>query len=524
MKRWICIVIPLIVLSLLIGWRLSEKRAEGEAQNEMRSKRMNAPLVVTLSPVVRRDVAHTFEATGTVEAPLNVKIAPKVSGRIESLELHEGDRVKRGQVLVKIDPSEVEANVQQQVASLAEAQYRLAQAQVSQNPADVAVNTQIRQQRAGVDSAKADVNQARQNYEASLAAASAGLDDAQAKIGNAKAAVKGAEANLENAKAKYNRIMDLYKQGFIAAQEVDDAKTAMSVQESAVEIANGQLNSAIAQKKSADQQVNIVKAKGNADVESARAKMTQSKASLEYAQANTAQKSAYQQSISALRSSVAAARASLRSAQARRADTVLISPMDGYVTGRYADPGAMASPSQAVLDVQFIKQVWVTLAVPEEVSAQIHLGQPAQVRFDALPGKSFAGSVIQVNPSADTQSRQFSVRVIMSNEQGLFKPGMFARVSIETDRVKAAVVVPREAIKRDEKGPYVVTVGKGNKAKRISVETGVSDTKYIAINQGLTLGDQVVTMSAFPARDGQMLIPGGGPGRGGKHGRGGAKR
>lgn len=516
MNRWASILIPVVLLGSLIGWRLNQKRGDLAAQTEMRAARMKAPPQVVLASVQVRDVVRTFEATGTVEAPLNVKIAPKLAGRVDLVGVQMGDHVRKGQVLVRIDPSEVEANVQQAAAALAEAQYRLAQAQLNQGPTDVSVTTQIRQQKASVASAAADLKQVRTNYEAQLAAASAGVTDAQAKIDNAKAAVKSAQANLENATAKYNRVAGLYKKGYIATQAVDDAKTAVSVQESAVEIARGQLDSAIAQKDAVQQQASIVKTKGQADIEAAQAKLEQARASFDYAQANTVQKPAYIQSLSALKASVAAARAALASAETRRRDTVLKSPLDGFVTARYADPGTMASAGQPILAVQFTKQVWVTIAVPEEVCAKVHIGQSARVALDALPGRTFTGSIIQVNPSADVQSRQFTVRVIMSNSEDLFKPGMFGRVFIETDRVRDAIVVPREAVQHDSFGSYVTIVDSSGKARRQLVTTGADDTRFVAIEQGVRPGDRVVTMSTFPVRDGQVVRLGGrreGPGR-----------
>jgi len=515
MKRRTYILIPLLVFGALIAWRLGQKRADLAAQTAMRAARMKAPPLVVLAPVQVRDVTHTSEATGTVEAPFNVKIAPKVAGRVDFLQVREGDRVRKGQVLVRIDPSEVEANVQQAAASLAEAQYRLAQAQLNQGPTNVSVTTQLRQQEASVASAEADYRQVRTNYKAQLAAAAASVTDAQAKIDNAKAAIKSAQANLDNATTKYNRVASLYQKGYVAAQDVDDAKAAVSVQEAAVDIARGQLNSTTAQKDAAEQQASIVKEKGQADIEAARAKVDQAQASLEYAKANIIQKPAYQQSLAALRASVAAERAALRSAQARRQDTVLKSPLDGFVTGRYVDPGAMASAGQPILAVQFMKQVWVTIAVPEEIYARTHIGQPARVALDALPGRNFTGSIIQINPSADVESRQFTVRVIMSNAEGLFKPGMFGRVFIETDRVRDAVVVPREAVQRDRFGTYVTLVDRLSKAKRRPVTPGADDARFVAIEQGVRPGDRVVTMSAFPVRDGQVVRVGGRERRGG---------
>lgn len=518
MKRWIRIIIPVLLLVSLIVWRLDQKRVENATQGQQRSMKMKGPAVAMLAPVEVRDLASTFDATGSVEAPMSVQIAPKITGRIEMLSVQPGDTVKKGQVLVKIDSTQVEADVQQQMANVAEAQYRLAQAQMSQNPADVAVNTQISQQKAAVTSADADYNQTRKTYDAQLAAAIANLSDAQSKIENSKASVRGAQADLANAQTKLDRIQSLYTKGFITAQEVDDAKAAVTVQKSAVEIAQGQLDSAIAQKESVQQQNNVVKAKGAADIEAAKAKLAQAKSSLEYAQANTSQKSAYRASISALRSSVAAAQASLRSAISKRQDTVLISPLDGYVTGRHSDIGAIASPSQPVLDVKFVKQVWVSIPVPEDVCAKLHIGQPATLSFDSLPGHTFNASILQINPSAESASRQFMVRVILDNKENLLKPGMFAHVSIESDRIKNAVVVPREAIQNDKDGSYVMTVDSGMKAKRISVQSQAEDDKYVSIGNVLEPGTKVVIMSAMPIKEGQTISSGGK--RGGKGGKG----
>src|SRR5947208_338551 len=110
------------------------------------------------------------------------------------------------------------------------------------------------------------------------------------------------------------------------------------------------------------------------------------------------------------------------------------------------DPGAMATPGQTILVVQSIQHVWVTVPVQEEVSRSIYPGQPATVRLDALPGRTFTGKVVHVNAAADPMSRQFSVQVMLDNPLGLIKPGMFARVTMVTHRTHGATVVPREAI------------------------------------------------------------------------------
>lgn len=525
MKRWTYVLVLVLFLGSLIGWRLVQKQAENKAVAGMRETRKNAPSLVSTETAAIRDIVKNFNATGTVESPQNVKIASKVSGRIDYLELREGDKVKRGQVLVRIDPRQIEAEVHRQKAALAEAQYRLAQAKINQNSTNVGVNAQIRQQEASLSSSQADLKQVRQNYEAQQAAANAGVTDAAARVKNAEAGIKSAQANLDNAQARLNRIMDLYQQGFVAAQDVDDAKAGVSVQESAVDIAKGQLNSATAQREAAQQQADIVKTKGKADIAASEAKVEQARASLEYAQANISQKSAYEQSLSALQAGVDAAKASLRSAEAQRADTVLVSPLDGVVTGRHVDPGAMTTQGQPILTVQFVQQVWVTISVPEEISAMVHLGQNAVVSFDALANRKFNGSVVQYNPSADVQSRQFMVRVSLDNKQGLFKTGMFARVALEIERGKDLVCVPREAIKQTNGDTYVMVVESskdGEVARRRNIVTGMSDSGFTSVAQGLEAGEKVVMLSAFPVRDGAKIITGDDnkrPGAGGKRGK-----
>ena len=210
MKRILAILLPVIILGCLIAWRISIKNAEMSEMTGQRMAKGKGPASATLAPVQVRDLVSLYEATGSLEAPMNVKIAPKITGRIEMLTVREGDSVSKGQILARIDSSDVEATVREEMANLAEAQYRFAQARMNQNPTDVSINTQIRQQIAGHNSAEADYKQVKATNEAQLVSAEVDIKDAQAKIDNAVAEVKSAQANLENSKTKYNSTYNLY--------------------------------------------------------------------------------------------------------------------------------------------------------------------------------------------------------------------------------------------------------------------------------------------------------------------------
>lgn len=431
MKSRAYVLVSVLLLALLIGYRLVQKRIAFSIQSRQRVARMKAPPTVSFGLARVQDVSQGLDSVGSVEAPLSVKIAAKVTGRIDYLEVHEGDRVARGHILVRIDPTQIEAEVQQAKASLAEAQYRLAQARITQNPTNVSVATQVRQQ---------------------------------------EAALASAQANLTNAHAKYNRQLELHKKGFIAAQDVDDAKAAVGVQQAAVDDA---------------------------------------RAALEFARANTVQKSAYQQSLAALEASVAAAQAGVKNAESLRADTALTAPLDGFVTGRFVDPGAVVTAGQPILQVQYMRQVWVTVSVPEEVTGGIRLEQAAEISLDAVPGRTFVGKVTQINPSADPASRQFSVRVTLDNPDFAIKPGTFAHVKIETSIVRGALVVPREAVQHDHAGSYVMVIDDQSIARRRPVTLGTAAVDVIAITSGLRPGEKVVTLTAYPLKDGQAVTTGG---------------
>ncbi|MDO8632847.1 MAG: efflux RND transporter periplasmic adaptor subunit, partial [Phycisphaerales bacterium] len=169
---------------------------------------------------------------------------------------------------------------------------------------------------------------------------------------------------------------------------------------------------------------------------------------------------------------------------------------------------AIASPTQPILSVQFMKHVWITVAAPEEVSAKLHIGQAAQARFGSLPGRVFEATIAQINAAANPTSRQFTVRVVAPNEENVLKPGMFARVTFQTERIPRSIMVPREAVQRDRQGATVVVVGPGGKARRTPVLTGANDDRFIAVIDGVKPGDKVVTMSSFPIRDGQTVKSG----------------
>ncbi len=519
MKPWAWFILFIVAIAALVGWRI---KANAGVEEEVGAHGRRTPVVevVVAGPAT---IADTIEAVGSLESPQRVELAPKSTGRIEYLQVREGDEVRAGQALVRIDPSESDAQVVQAQASLAAARARLAEAKFGQGSSRVSVSSQIENQAAGVKSAEADLEQVRRNSESSVQSAKAQVSDADSKIkaadsqvANTEAVLGREKASLKNAQTKLARTEELYRQGFIAAQEVDDARTAVDVQAGNVKVAEAQLASAkqarasaVSQHDVAKLQQTIAERKAQSDIAASEARLVQAKSALKVANANEAQNPAYEENLAALQAAVDAAQAQLSLARSVHSNTVLSSPIDGVVTARNADPGSLASPGQPVLEVQSLDWLFFKSSLPIEAVSLVKKGQTVEMTVDGAEGRTFQGTVTHVNLVADAASRQFDVQVRLENPDRALRPGMFGRIKIVTKRVEAKVAVPKESVKESVEGKTAVVIDGEKKASVREVETGATDGNMIEITSGIEPGEQVVTLSFMQLRDGQTVqLPG----------------
>jgi HlyD family secretion protein len=524
-------IVPLVALLVLIGWRITQKNEAAAGGASQAGGARGGPggggsgsgkggaSSVEAATAGPQELVATVESVGTAVSPQTVRLSPQTAGRITFLNAREGDRVHAGDTLVKIDPTQVEGSVLQGIAGVSEAQARLAQAQATIGSSDVAVESAIRNQRAALASAQAKLNQARKTQSAQIAAAQAAVTQqgeaakvAQANVASAEAQEQAAQANLNAAQVKFTRTENLFKQGFIAAQDVDDARaqaeTARGQVRVAQQAANGaraQVGAANAQKAAAQANVLVVQRDTQATIVSAEADVRSAQASLESALANRAQKPANQRNLDALNASVRAAQGQLNQASAQRANTELHSPVDGMVTDRAADPGSLAQPGTPVLTVQVIKRLYVEASFPVELSGQIRPDAEATVTFDAVPEKTFTGRISDLNRAADPQSRQFTIRVLLDNRDEILRPGMFGHIKIVTSKRTPPVVIPLDAVTEKDGKATVSVLSTDNVVENREVKLGGRDEMNVEILDGLAEGDRVVTVHLRALKDGQKV-------------------
>jgi|Deesub1362B_J571_1020462.scaffolds.fasta_scaffold04790_2 membrane fusion protein (multidrug efflux system)/multidrug efflux system membrane fusion protein/cobalt-zinc-cadmium efflux system membrane fusion protein len=188
--------------------------------------------------------------------------------------------------------------------------------------------------------------------------------------------------------------------------------------------------------------------------------------------------------------------------------SVMRAPFDGFIGGRFLNPGEMINPNMpggfGVVSLVDISRVKLVVNVPEKEFYRIREGMPARITVDAYPGRVFSGKVTVVNPVADVLTRSFRVQIEADNPDYLLKPGMFARVEIVVQRKEQVVAVPVDAV-LEEGGRFYVFLVRDARAHRVEVEKGITDGFRVEIVRGLKAGDSVVIAGQRNLRDGDVV-------------------
>ena len=170
---------------------------------------------------------------------------------------------------------------------------------------------------------------------------------------------------------------------------------------------------------------------------------------------------------------------------------------DGVIAHLGVREGIFITPATEVMSVARLDQVWVHAEVFERQSAWVEPGQSALVELDYLPGKTWQGTVDYVYPELDPATRTLRVRIRFDNEGEMLRPNMFARVTLLSAATGPVVHVPREALIRGGSIDRVVLALGDGRFRSRPVSVGIESGDRVAILDGLSAGDRVVTSGQF---------------------------
>lgn len=354
-------------------------------------------------------------------------IAPKISGNVVEVAVDDNQAVKAGQLLVRIDPRDYQARVDQAKAALLQAESQLNSARVTVPMVDestLSVNTGATAQLADT---QAEVVRARAAWEQSTSS----------DLAFAEANVRTRQANNERAQADLARMQPLVDKAEISHLQFD-AYTA------AARVASSELQAAQEKLASARQDAAIRKAA----LDAAQTKVNQAQAQVQTSVANRKQVDIRKADAGTAAASVEAARAALEAAELMLSYTTIVSPIDGVVTRKSVEVGQIVQPGQGLMTVIPLQDTWITANFKETQLADVRPGQKAEIHVD-MYGQSVIGHVDSIAGATGSRLsllppenatgnfvkvvQRIPVKIMVDKTNGLIlRPGMNVDVTIFT--------------------------------------------------------------------------------------------
>ena len=198
------------------------------------------------------------------------------------------------------------------------------------------------------------------------------------------------------------------------------------------------------------------------------------------------------------------AQATVQSAEARLAKMEIRAPFSGVIGLRQVSVGDYVKDGQDMVNLEAIESLKVDFRVPEMFLRQVQVGQSLQLTLDAVPGKTFEGKVLAINPLVDAAGRSVVLRAQIRNTGAALRPGMFARVRLITRERADSLVVPEQALVPQGEDQYVFKIVDG-RAQRAKVEIGQRREGKVEVVRGVAADDLIVTAGHLKIRDGTTV-------------------
>ncbi|HLH40553.1 MAG TPA: HlyD family secretion protein [Bryobacteraceae bacterium] len=329
-----------------------KQRARGFAKRHRRGLWIAAilALILAVCGYFLWSYLNSYESTDDAFIDGNLDpIGARISGTVIGVYAQNDQFVKKGQVLVDLDPQDYQVEVEQ-----ARAAYNQALAQVNAAHPSVPITTTTTQTLVSTS-------------QASVIAAQAAVDAAQQDYEARQADVRQAEAQNINAQANLERYRTLVARDEISRQQYDAAVATAASDAAAVQAARA------------------AEAASLRVLDQRRAQLEQARTQLAEAQTNAPRQISVQRYDVATRlANAAAAKAQLDRVQLNLSYTKIVAPVDGVVMSRTAEVGQHVQPGQDLLSISEIENVWVTANFKETQLARMRPGQPVEIHVDAF--------------------------------------------------------------------------------------------------------------------------------------------
>jgi RND family efflux transporter MFP subunit len=226
-----------------------------------------------------------------------------------------------------------------------------------------------------------------------------------------------------------------------------------------------------------------------------------------------AQVDAAKAALSAAQGGADVARADNRRVGAMESYTNVIAPIDGVITWRYADTGALIqsgtdSNNQALPIVKLAQSglLRLRMPVPENAVRYVKVGDPMTVRVDALD-RTFNGKVVRFTRDVNFETRTMETEVDVENKDLSIDPGMYANTQLQLDHADNVLTIPVEALVLRHNKEFVYVLDGQNKLSVKRVEAGLRGSELAEIKGGLAEGERVIVGGQEKYQEGERVTP-----------------
>jgi HlyD family secretion protein len=338
---------------------------------------------VLISKRSGKNPANSIAVSGNIELT-EVNIAFKTAGKLIERTVDEGDVVKKGQVIARLDQDQLLAQRDRETAALNSALSQFAQAETS-------LAWQKENWSADLEQRKADMG----SYQARLEELKNGSRPQEKQ--EAKAAVESAQAEYERAKRDWDRAQTLHKNDDISTAQYDQYRSRWEGAEAAL-------------KQVKERQALVLAGPRDEQIQAASSQVQRARASVRMADSNSLEIKRREQELVFRRSEIARAKANLALIEAQIADTVAVSPVDGVVLVKAADVGEILAAGTTVVTIGDIDHPWLRAYINETDLGRVKLGTKAKIATDSYPGKVYEGRVSFIASEAEFTPKQIQTK------------------------------------------------------------------------------------------------------------------
>jgi HlyD family secretion protein len=402
------------------------------------------PPVVTVSTstVGLSPVNHSLEVTGSVSAWDPLSIGSEANGlKIETINVEEGDRVSKGQVLATLNSAVLRAQLEQAQARLLSSQNHLKKAIQPNRFEDIQ----------------------------SLKAA---LSQSKANIAQQEAMLAQAEANLANAERNEGRFAGLVSQGAVSQADYDARQTTAKTAQAEVNHMKESIRSAHFGWRQAQEKLSMAEIGGRTE------------------------------DIDISKASVAENLATVRQLQAQVDQTIIRAPADALVIKRDGHIGDITSAGKPLFTLMRNNRLELRAQVPEADLVHLSAGQKVKLASYADSALEIIGVIREISPIVDAESRLGTVRIDVPSDSKI-RPGMFLRGMVDLGK-RPAITVPSTAVFNRDGQVFVFTLS-GKQARRRTVQTGTYTSDAVEIVSGLKADDVVISNGGGFLKDGDYV-------------------